>query len=185
MRIVRGGIELRRLERRDLETVRSWRNEESIRLRMQFQNVISAASQVEWFESLHPENDWYFVAHEGVVPFGLFHIKQVQWALKTGEAGGFVSEARWARGVEAGLAILAVMDFGFFFLGLEYLEAAYNPAFTELDGLNRQLGYERVMLQENGFARARVSAARFLAATAAVRRASGTSTLYPGGHPPI
>jgi hypothetical protein len=177
MRFFRYGVELERLERKHLETVRQWRNQERIRLCMQFQNEISPASQADWFNALHPNNDWYFLAHAGTIPFGLFHIKQVRWDGKTGEAGGFVGRPEWIGGAEAATAILALMDFAFFQLGLEFLEVTYRPNDSNLEALNRQLGYELLQQQENGFVRARVSAARFLAATKAVRKAAELHSL--------
>ena len=172
MRYLRYGIELERLETRHLDLVRQWRNQESVRLRMQYKEEISPAAQAKWFNTLDIHNDWYFVAVAKQITFGLFHVKKVRWERKTGEAGGFVGNPKWIGGVQAGMAILALMDFAFFKLGLELLEATYRPDCREIETLNLQLGYEVLQHQSNGFVRAQVNCERFLAATKEPRRAA-------------
>lgn len=172
MRYLRYGIELDRLETRHLDMVRQWRNHERVRLRMRCKEEISPASQAKWFDTLDVHNDWYFVGGARGIPFGLFNVKEVQWRQKTGEAGGFVGNPRLIGGAEAGTAVLALMDFAFFKLGLEFLEATYRRDFRDIEALNRQLGYEVFKHLANGFVRARVSSARFLAATKKPRRAA-------------
>lgn len=170
MRYFRYGIVLERLETGYLELVRQWRNQESVRLRMQYKEEISSAAQAEWFGTLDIHNDWYFVALTKEIAFGLFHVKKVSWHKKVGEAGGFVADPQWIGRVEAGMAILALMDFAFFKLGLEALEATYRPDCQNIETLNWQLGYEIFQHQSNGFARARVNRERFLVATGKLRR---------------
>lgn len=172
MRYLRYGIELVRLQIQYLDTVRQWRNHERVRSRMQYTEVISPTSQAKWFKTLDSHNDWYFVAVAKDVPFGLFHVKNIRWRRKTGEAGGFVGQPGLIGGVDVGRAILALMDFGFFTLGLDFLEATYRPDCNDIAALNRQLGYEVFEHQSNGFVNARVSLANFLAATGALRNAA-------------
>jgi hypothetical protein len=172
MRYLRYGIELERLESKHLELVRQWRNQESIRLRMQYKEMIGPVAQAKWFNGLDVQNDWYFVALAKQTSFGLFHVKNVRWEKKAGEAGGFVGNPQWIGGGPAGLAILALMDFAFFKLGLELLEATYLPDCREIETLNLQLGYEVFRYQSNGFVKARVNCARFLTATKELRKAA-------------
>jgi hypothetical protein len=172
MRYLRYGIELERLETKHLDIVRQWRNQERVRLRMQYKEEISPGSQANWFNALDLHNDWYFVADAKQIPFGMFHVKEIDWLHKTGEAGGFVGNQGLIGGVEAGMAILALMDFAFFLLGLEFLEATYRCDCRDIEALNCQLGYEVFKSQSNGFVRARVSSARFLAVTKEPRRAA-------------
>jgi len=170
MRFLRYGIELQRLEARHLEMVRQWRNHESVRLRMRYQEEITPAAQVEWFKGLDPYNDWYFVGEHKQRPFGLFQVKQIDWSRKVGEAGGFVSDAELIGGIEPGLGILALMDFAFLVLGLESLEASYHPDHREIVRLNSQLGYEIFATCSDNYVRARVTAAGYLSAAAKLRQ---------------
>jgi RimJ/RimL family protein N-acetyltransferase len=170
MRFVRYGIELERLEARHLEMVRQWRNHESVRLRMRYQEEITTTAQVEWFGRLDPRNDWYFVAERKEEKFGLFHVKQIDWTRKVGEAGGFVSNPELIGGIEAGLGILALMDFAFFILGLQSLEASYHPDYREIVRLNSQLGYEIFATGRDNYVRARVTPAGYLTAAEKLRQ---------------
>jgi hypothetical protein len=172
MRYRRYGLELERLEPRHLEMVRGWRNREGVRLRMQYREVVSPEAQARWFTELDPTNDWYFVASRNRNSFGVFHVKQIRWHEKSGEAGGFVGGIESIGAAETGLAILALMDFAFVQLHLEWLEASYHPEYKQIEALNRGLGYEVFERHKNGFVRARVSRSRFLAATKAVRSAA-------------
>jgi hypothetical protein len=180
MRFHRYGIDLERLELKHLEMVRLWRNQNEVRLRMRYQEEISAASQAEWFEKLDTHNDWYFVAIQNEKPFGLFHIKDIDWSRRVGEAGGFVGNPELIGATESGLGILALMDFAFLVLDLDRLEASYRRSYPEIVLLNQQLGYEIFADGPDDFVRARVSAADYLRATEKLRdtaaRIRGTET---------
>jgi hypothetical protein len=172
MRFLRYGTNLERLESKHLEMVRQWRNHKAVRLRMRYREIISAEAQTEWFNKLNAHSDWYFVAIQRDLPFGLFHIKDVNWEARCGEAGGFVGSPELIGGVQPGMAILALMDFAFFVLGLNYLEAGYYRGYEEIVLLNRQLGYEIFRDELDGFVRARVSVARYLQSTEKPRKAA-------------
>ena len=62
MRLTRFGVTLARLERKRLDTVRCWRNSSWVRPNMRQQHYIQPDEQAQWFESLDPHCDWYFVA---------------------------------------------------------------------------------------------------------------------------
>jgi hypothetical protein len=169
MRFHRYGIDLERLELKHLEMVSLCRNQNELRLRMRYQEEISAASQAEWFEKLDTHNDWYFVAIQNEKPFGLFHIKDIDWSRRVGEAGGFVGNPELIGATESGLGILALMDFAFLVLDLDRLEASYRRSYPEIVLLNQQLGYEIFADGPDDFVRARVSAADYLRATEKLR----------------
>lgn len=170
MRFHRYGIDLERLEAKHLEMVRRWRNHESVRLRMRYRQEITPEMQTDWFNKHSRENDWYFVAAHNELPFGLFHIKEIDWQKKSGEAGGFVGYPELIGGLETGLAILAMMDFGFSQLHLDFLEAKYYSGYEEIVRLNQQLGYEIFETAPDGFVRARVSSDYYLHATEKLRK---------------
>jgi len=161
MRISGYGIALIRLETEHLELVRQWRNQDFIRTRMQFQQIIEPADQINWFGRLHPENDWYFVAAAADQPFGLFHIKNIDPNTRSGEAGGFVGHPETVESILPAVAILLLMEFAFQTLYLDILEAKYHPDVPAIARLNKQMGYEVFMQEDGGFVRARVDKARF------------------------
>jgi hypothetical protein len=172
MRFRRYGIDLEQLEAKHLEMVRQWRNHEAVRLRMQYRKEISPEAQSDWFKKLDTHNDWYFVAVQNELPFGLFHIKEINWQEKCGEAGGFVGKPELIGRIEPGIAILALMDFAFFILGLDFLKAKYYRGYKEIAVLNQQLGYEIFADEPDGLVRAQVSTARYLQATGKLRKAA-------------
>lgn len=172
MRVVQYGIALERLGAAQLELVRRWRNREDVRSRMRYRERIGPQAQARWFRKLHQRNDWYFVAMRDASAFGLFHVKGVDWAAGSGEAGGFVGDPALVGGPEPALCILTLMDFAFFMLGLKSLEAQYGCGYGEIVALNRQLGYEVFAEEADGFVRARVSAERYLRMTGKLRDAA-------------
>ncbi len=171
MRYERFGISLERLAPAHLERVRGWRNHDWVRQRMRVREPIAAAAQTAWFAGLDPLRDWYFVADDGAGPFGLFHVKAIDWTRRCGEAGGFVGERSRLATPAAAAATLALMDFAFEVLALETLEAQYDAGVEALARFNTALGYQPLR-QEDGFVRVSVSAARHFACAAPARAAA-------------
>jgi UDP-4-amino-4,6-dideoxy-N-acetyl-beta-L-altrosamine N-acetyltransferase len=171
MRFVRFGITLERLDRGDLELVRQWRNSDWVRPFMRFQQVVTPDEQTRWFARLDPSRDWYFCAHTGASPFGLFHVKAIDWTRKVGEAGGFVGSPQFIGRPEPALATLALMDFAFSILRLRELEAQYRTSLPRIARFNKQLGYE-VFREDTPFVRARVSAGRYFRCARVFREAA-------------
>ncbi|MGZ5253769.1 MAG: GNAT family N-acetyltransferase [Flavitalea sp.] len=166
------GIILERLSQKHLEMVLQWRNNEFVRSRMQFREIISKELHQQWFTNLHPQHDWYFVAYADELPYGVFHIKNIRPDTNSGEAGAFVGNQQFIGDANTAFAILALMDFGFLLLKLDALEAAYNPAFEEIQLLNQQLGYEPYQQEKNGFVRARVYRQGYFQAASGLRNAA-------------
>ena len=178
MRFARFGVTLERLERRHLELVRRWRNSEWVRPFMRFQEIVAPDDQVRWFGRLDASRDWYFCAHVGDSPFGLFHVKAIDWSRKTGEAGGFVGDPRFIGRPEPAQATLALMDFAFLLLELGSLEAQYRTALHKIVRFNEQLGYV-IVRDEAAFVRARVTSERYFCCARVFRQAA--ATLYGTG----
>ncbi|MEM7038683.1 MAG: hypothetical protein AAF570_16980 [Bacteroidota bacterium] len=68
------GIRLRRVQAADLEQVRMWRNAEHVRANMEFQTEISQEAQESWFSKLDLERNFYWVASQAEVDFGVLHV---------------------------------------------------------------------------------------------------------------
>lgn len=168
------GIELRRLGQAGLRQVWHWRNCPFVREKMQYQKEISWEEQQNWFKSLSPICDWYFIGFEGEIPLGIFHIKAIDWRNKTGEAGAFVSSPESLGKPEVGIAILALMDFAFLQLQLTTLEAKYHPDFKSITDLNQQLGYEIFTTYADGFVRAKLTKERYFQVAQKLRYAART-----------
>jgi len=187
MRFTRFGVTLERLKRKNIETIRRWRNSDWVRPHMRWQHLIEPRDQECWFRSLDPRKDWYFEASSGAQPFGLFHIKEIDWRGRRGEAGGFVGAPEHIRIPSAAIATLALMDFAFVLLGLESLEAQFNPELHRVANFNRRLGYRVYRCEEDGFVRAEVTAERYFSCAAGFRRAAlvthGADSTLTGADP--
>jgi RimJ/RimL family protein N-acetyltransferase len=173
MQFTRFGITLQRLEHGDLEMVRQWRNSSWVRPYMRYREVIGPEQQLRWFQGLDAECDWYFIARVGNVPFALFDIKAIDWTTVRGESGGFVGDPVFIGRPEPAQATLALMDFGFRLLRLEFLQVHYSANLPRVVRFNQQLGY-LVRREDDGFFYAQVSAERYLQCAASLRQAAMT-----------
>ena len=151
------------MELGDIEDVRINRNQDFVRTRMRYQDIISVEDQLKWFNGLSDINDWYFIATHNEKKIGLFHVKDINWKDKSGTSGGFIWNRSLKGSFEPGLAILALMDFAFFELRLTHLKAHYHEDFKEIVRLNEQLGYKIVDKAENGYSIAMVDKKAYLA----------------------
>jgi RimJ/RimL family protein N-acetyltransferase len=172
MRFTRYGVTLERLEKKDIETVRQWRNSPWVRPYMRYQGFIHPQEQTSWFASLDPRCDWYFIAGVQGAPFALFHVKAIDWTKQCGESGGFVGSSCFIGRTEAAQATLALMDFAFLLLELSSLEAQYHPELNRVVRFNEQLGYRIFRHERDGFVRAHVTADRYFQCAATLRKAA-------------
>ena len=175
MRFRRFGVTLARLERRDIETVRRWRNSDWVQLGMRRKGHIAPDDQLRWFEGLDSRNDWYFIAEQQGRQCGLFHVKEVDWNERCGEAGGFLGRRELMGGPVPAMAVLALMDFSFFLLGLRSLQAQFDSRLPRVSRFNAWLGYRVFREDPDGFVRASVSAERYLSCADAFRSAAALS----------
>jgi RimJ/RimL family protein N-acetyltransferase len=174
MRFTRFGIALQRLESEDIELVRQWRNSSGVRPYMRYRELIGPNDQKLWFRDLDSERDWYFIARTGETAFALFNIKAIDWTAVCGEAGGFVGESRFIGRPEPAQATLALMDFAFQVLRLQFLKARYSSSLPRIARFNEQLGYVVTYEDEVGFLYSQVTAERYLQCAASLREAALT-----------
>jgi RimJ/RimL family protein N-acetyltransferase len=169
---MRFGVTLERLQPRYLEIVRQWRNSGWVRPYMRQRAVVGVEDQARWFAGLDADRDWYFTAHVKQAPFALFHVKNVNPAVRCGEAGGFVGAPEFIGRPEPAQATMALMDFAFLVLQLDTLEAQYSRQLPRIGRFNEQLGYEVFREEADGFVRARVTLERYLTCAASFRSAA-------------
>jgi len=167
----RFGILMEKLQKKHIEQVRRWRNQEFIKVAMRFQDNIPQKDQIVWFNNLDPRTNWYFVAFRNGNPIGLFQIKNINWNKKNGESGGFVAHQKSIGSLDVGLSIMALMDFAFLVLELDKLYATYNFKFNQIVHLNQQLGF-RAEKSAGGFTTATVTRDRYFHRTDDFHRAA-------------
>lgn len=142
-------IILKRLEIQDLETVRHWRNDDSIRLTMFYQQLISEEMQKQWFESINNVHHHYFLIFYKNEAIGLTHVSHLDFNKKTGEVGLFVYDKRYINTDVPARASLCLLNY---FFGNEYVKSLYAKvkiSNQEALAYNQMLGFNIVKNTED------------------------------------
>ncbi len=84
------GLEIREVEREDLELIRQYRNTESIKERMIFKDHISRSQQLKWFEEIQSMDHFYFLIYKNDTAIGLINGKNIDFKEGSSEGGIFV-----------------------------------------------------------------------------------------------
>ena len=84
------GIALKRVEEKDIELIRQWRNHPSIRKWMGYQKIISKNQQIKWFKSINNKYNYYFLILIKDKPIGVINCKNVNIKEEHGEGGIFI-----------------------------------------------------------------------------------------------
>lgn len=114
------GIRLKRVEFNDIELIRRWRNDPTIRKVMEYKKRISKEMQQEWFQSINTPFNYYFLIMVGDEPIGVLNCKNINLEEGYGEGGIFV----WKHNAGEYTPVFASLCF-------------LNVAFTELDIFNK------------------------------------------------
>lgn len=187
MKLTRYGIVLETMTADHLEMVRLWRNQDYIREKMQFQELLERSDQQHWFESLDPQTNLYWIIRYNDYPIGLVHIKDVDTELAQGEAGIFIGEPSFLKMPQAMLAILFMMELAFYAFGLKQLQAKIHHLNHKAIRFNCDLGYELSPDQQEGFQYYSVTKTGFERSTEILRDCSislyGDSTTFDDLHP--
>lgn len=151
MRLKRYGIVLESLRQDHLEMVRLWRNQDHVRMNMQFQQELTRDDQLSWFDRLDNERNLYWIIRTEDYPIGLIHVKEIDEESKLGEAGIFIGEPSYLHMPQPMLAILVMMELAFLALGLKQLKAKIKSGNEHAISFNKQLGYFVEPDQPEGF----------------------------------
>lgn len=117
-------LTLRPIAYSDLEQIRGWRNEESIRKWFFSQDVIEKAEQKEWFEKyLNTDDDIMFVVEYSSRLIGTAALYNVSKEEQSAEFGRLMIGEESVRGLRIGEKITeSICDFGFNILDLGKIE---------------------------------------------------------------
>lgn len=126
-----------------LELVRTWRNQDSVRLNMEFQDLISPEQQIQWFSKTQKDSSkQYFVFYSYSKPIGLVHLSDIDKEKETAQVGLFVGDEGF-HGTGAALqASLFILDRAFVQLGLQQLFAKVKRDNSAATQYNAFLGFE-------------------------------------------
>jgi RimJ/RimL family protein N-acetyltransferase len=141
MLLKRFDIEFKTITSDDIELIRLWRNQDYIRLQMQYQQLITSQQQISWFNALDKNTNFYFLIFQKSEAIGLINLKNINWNLKEAEAGIFIGNANNLKTMTPFLATIMLNDFAFFILGLTNLIAKISSENKKAIAFNKTLGY--------------------------------------------
>lgn len=136
------GITLSQLTLEDIELVRYWRNSKEISSVMEYQKFISEEDQKNWYYSLNPLSDFYFLINYKGVKVGLIHSSHINWKNKTADAGLFVWDKNYLGTHIPVLASLAMLECFFQNFGLEKYFAKVGRENSVAIRYNLTLGFQ-------------------------------------------
>ena len=143
MKLSIGGVTLKRLEEKDLEMLRTWRNDPKIRRVMFFQEDITRDMQLKWFTSLS-ELDYYFVIETDKKPVGLIHLNIDEKDRDSAFAGLFIhDDSYWGTQVPV-YSSLALLNFAFEELDLKQVLAKVRKDNSAAIRYNQSLGFSAI-----------------------------------------
>lgn len=141
--IQKAKFQIEPLTQNHLELVRFWRNQDSVRLNMEFQEVITAEMQLNWFRNLEQDSSRkYFVFSQNLIPIGLVHLAEIDFSTKSAQVGLFVGNEKFHGTGSAIPASLYIMNLAFGELGLETLFAKVKSSNQQAIQYNSFLGFQ-------------------------------------------
>lgn len=150
MRIQLYGIVLKRLEKRDLELLRQWRNDPKISRHMFQQGKITPAMQQQWFRTVHNPQNFFFLILHGKKPVGLINLSSVDYEQRTAFSGLFIYEDAWLGTDVPVRASLCLLDVFFHLFGIETVYAKVRSSNPVAHRYNSALGFVRSKKIEMG-----------------------------------
>ena len=144
MRIENYGVALHSLQQEDIELVRTWRNENRVRLNMVYQKVISPEEQLVWYNSLNSTNDFYFILKHNDVPVGLINLKKINWTKRKADSGIFIGNKSYFNSTIPVIAAILLSEFAFYVINLKVLCSTTLAKNKKAVALDKQLGFTAV-----------------------------------------
>ena len=138
-------VRLDRLEEKDCEMVRQWRNAEHIRQHMFYRETITPEAQKTWFNALPRNIDFYFVI-SAEKPIGLIHVKDLQNGV--GNAGLFIHDQSYWGSPFPVLASMTLLTAFFSRNDIHTMVASIRPENNISKEYNEQLGFRSIAHDE-------------------------------------
>jgi len=138
----RYGITLHRLTSDKLELVRNWRNDPKISQYMVFKEYITPEMQLEWFNKINNNSNYYFIVEYNKEEIGLDNIKNIDKDKKCGEGGLFIYEDKYLNTDVPFRVSFCHLDFVFEELKLDYIYGQIVADNKRAVQFNKTLGSE-------------------------------------------
>ncbi len=149
MKIETNGLIIERLQEKDIELVRQWRNSDAIRTHMNYREIITPEMQRKWFSTINNFNNFYFIIHYKGKKVGLGNIKNIDWEEKSGEAGVFIVRQNISGTFLPVAGVLCLSELVFSIFNLEKLYAQVRKDNPRAQKFNRLFGYKMLSGEED------------------------------------
>lgn len=144
------GIRLVRIEEKDIELVRYWRNQSDIANYMEYRDFITPEDQKIWFKSIDNKYNYYFIIEFENKQVGLINVKNYDPELGFGEGGIFIWEKEYILSFAAVFASLCLLNFMLVKLNICKISRIRILSTNERAiHYNKLLGYKLLPGQEN------------------------------------
>jgi UDP-4-amino-4,6-dideoxy-N-acetyl-beta-L-altrosamine N-acetyltransferase len=108
------GVTLKRLTEEDIELLRYWRNQQSVKMYMDYREYITPEMQKKWFASISNKFNYYFIIEFEGKKVGLINAKDFSYQNGFGEGGIFIWDQDYINSFAAVFSTLCVLNFVFF-----------------------------------------------------------------------
>ena len=148
-------VNLRALEKEDLELLKKWRNDKRTRTHTREYRLLNMINQREWFETIHKQNPptmiMFGIENMKRKLIGVWGLTYIDWKNRHAEISQIMSMDKWQRTKEAKNTLELVIDYGFNELNLHRLWVEIYDTITE----NIKL-YEKMKFVKEGTLRDRL-----------------------------
>lgn len=108
------GVTLKRITADDIELLRYWRNQQSVKMYMDYRDYITPEMQQKWFLSVNNKFNYYFIIQFEGKQVGMINAKNFSYENGFGEGGIFIWDADYINSFAAVFSTLALLNFVFF-----------------------------------------------------------------------
>lgn len=144
------GVKLSRLQLKDIELVRYWRNQYDISSYMEYRKYIKPSEQLNWFYSVNNKHNYYFIIEYENKKVGMINSKNYNPNLGFSEGGIFIWDKKHLDSFVAIFSTLCFLNFIFYHLKISTKSTA-RILKNNLRAIhyNKQIGYKLATNQEN------------------------------------
>jgi hypothetical protein len=105
------GVSLIRVQEKDIELIRYWRNQSDIVNFMEYKNYIFPDAQKKWFTSIDNKLNYYFIIEFENKKIGLINVKNYDRLAGFGEGGIFIWDKNYVGSFAAVFSSLCLLNF--------------------------------------------------------------------------
>lgn len=143
------GITLKRITKEDIELIRKWRNNPSIRRTMGYQKKIAEPEQKQWFKRVNNKLNYYLLILVDSKPIGVINCKEVNLKDKYGEGGIFIWDQQYINSAIPSIASIILINYIFNVIEIgnkSFIRILKNN--KQAQDYNKLLGYTLIPGQE-------------------------------------